>query len=106
MTTETTAYIAYGVVLQEGDIGWPDPFADDVDTHGGLSLECFGDSTECTRILCIKSSVAQAQGQPKLLRQEDLQLSAHWDDLLQSFCSKHNKQTEAAPSWLLFHTRL
>jgi hypothetical protein len=108
MTTETTAYLAYGVVLQEGDIDYPDEFGNAVVASNALSLECFGNSSECTRILCIKSSVIKTQWHPQrvALGLDALIAAQDWNGLLLRFCGKHNRKMEATPSWLLFFTRL
>lgn len=106
MTTETTVYIAYGVVLQEDDVGYPDPFATAVDAAHNVSLECFGDANDCTRILCVESSVIKTQWQPLVLELHNFLASAHWDALLQDLCKQHDKKVAGDPSWLLFFTRL
>lgn len=106
MTTDTTAYLAYGVVLQEEDIDYPDEFGTAVSASSALALECFGDSSECTRILCIEQSVFKTQWHPQRLLPDNLAVDPNWDGLLLRFCGQHNKKMEATPGWLLFHTRL
>lgn len=106
MTTETTAYLAYGVVLQEDDVSYPDVVGAAVDASNALALECFGDSSECTRILCIKQAVFETHWRPQRLLPGNLAVDPNWDGLLLRFCGNHNKKMEATPSWLLFFTRL
>lgn len=108
MTTETTAYLAYGFLLDEDEdsVGYPDTFAEEVDATKDLCLECHGDSCGVQRLLCVKETVIKEEGLPYLVPSSWLEADvSRWDNRLREFIEGRGIKS-TGPSWFLFHTRL
>jgi hypothetical protein len=108
MTTNTTAYLAYGVVLQEPEGGWgyPDGVRDQLRARDEVCLEYSGTESEMLRVLCIRKTVQQTDWRPQMVLAGDLVVAPDWAAKLQQCCERLGQTALHEPNWLLFFTRL
>lgn len=106
MSTSTTAYIAFGVVVEEPESdAYPGPL-DNIRCNDVVSVELSGDDSELTRIVCIRESVYKSEWGQTVIPAAALVNPGNWESILLRRCAELGAKPKTVPCWSLFWLRL